>query len=124
MTAYLTLEEALRIANGVLGAQPEVRDIGLLDSALARPQTTLFGADAYETVYQKAAALLQSIVRNHPLVDGNKRLGFTCTAVFLHVNGHPLSLDDETEAYDLVIAVSTGVASEIDGIAAALEHSR
>lgn len=119
MTVYLSFEDSLRVAHEVLEARPEFRDVGLLESALARPRTTVFGADAYEAPHQKAAALLQSIVRNHPLVDGNKRLGFACATVFLHVNGHPLTLDDDNEAYDLVIAVATGRLSEVDEIARA-----
>lgn len=120
MTLYLTIEEALAFAARVTGAPAEVRDLGLIESALARPRTTVFGEDAYPTLDLKAAALLQSLVGNHGLVDGNKRLAFTCTAVFLSINGHPLELDDVHEAYDLVIAVATGELSELDDIAAAL----
>lgn len=120
MTLYLTIEEALHIATRVMGAPAEVRDLGLIESALARPQATAFGEDAYPTLDLKAAALLQSLVGNHGLVDGNKRLSLACTSVFLTINDHPLELDDATEAYDLVIAVATGVLSEIGEIAEAL----
>lgn len=122
MTIYLTIEDALKIAEAVVGAPPEIRDLGMIDSALARPQASAFGEDAYPTLDLKAAAMLQSLVGNHGLVDGNKRLGLACTSVFLTLNGAPLDLDDETEAYDLVIAVATGELKEVSEIAAALRH--
>lgn len=119
MTFFLTIEEALEIIAVATGAEPQVRDLGLLDSALARPRSTVFGADAYPELEQKAAALLQSLVGNHALADGNKRAGFACTSVFLYVNGHPLELDEDT-AYDVVVAVAAGELSTVDEIAAAL----
>lgn len=120
MTRYVTLEEALRIAEAVIGAEPLIRDLGLIDSALSRPQSSLFGQDAYPSLDEKAAAMLQSLALNHGLVDGNKRMAFACTSVFLTLNGASLELDDQTEAYDLVIAVVAGEMSEISDIAAAL----
>ncbi len=122
MTIYLTIEDALKIAEAVTGGPPEIRDLGMIDSAMARPQASAFGEDAYTTIDTKAAALLQSLVCNHGLVDGNKRMGFACTSVFLTLNVAPLSLDDRTEAYDLVIAVATGEFREIADIAAALRR--
>lgn len=122
MTVYLTIEDALKIAEAVIGAPPEIRDLGMIDSALARPHASAFGEDAYPTLDLKAAAMLQSLVGNHGLVDGNKRLGMTCTSVFLTLNVAPLDLDDETEAYDLVIAVATHDLKEIADIAAALRR--
>lgn len=122
MTLFLTIEEALQIAERVTRATPLVRDLGLIESALARPQTSVFGEDAYPSLDEKAAALLQSLVLNHGLVDGNKRLGFACTSIFLTLNGAPLDLDDDHEAYDLTIAVATGELSEITHIAAALRR--
>lgn len=121
MTVFLDLEDALRIGEAVLGAAPQVRDLGMIESAIARPRTSLFGEDAYPSVHDKAAAMLQSLVKNHGLIDGNKSLGFACTAVFLHVNGAPLTLSDDGAAYDLVMAVATGELQEISEIAAALE---
>lgn len=121
MTFFLTTEEALRIGQAVTGAPLEVRDIGLLEAALARPRASVFGVDAYPTHDEKAAALLQSLVGNHALVDGNKRLGFACTSVFLTANGHPLSLT-EHEAYDLVIDVARGTVSDVAEIAARLRR--
>ncbi|WP_375001593.1 type II toxin-antitoxin system death-on-curing family toxin [Aeromicrobium sp. CTD01-1L150] len=120
MTRFLTLEEALRVAETVIGETPAVRDIGLLESALARPQASLFGDDAYPTLEEKAAAMLQSLVLNHALIDGNKRLGFACTSVFLTLNGAPLALDDESQAYDLVMVVATSELTEVADIASRL----
>lgn len=122
MTRFLTLREALRIAEAVTGETPLVRDVGLVESALARPRTTVFGEDAYPSLELKAAALLQSLATNHPLVDGNKRLAFACTSVFLTMNGAPLTLDDVDEAYDVVIAVATSELTELADIARALRE--
>ncbi|MET0821117.1 MAG: type II toxin-antitoxin system death-on-curing family toxin [Aeromicrobium sp.] len=108
MIAYLTLDNLLSIVD-VAGLQA-ARDVGLLDSAAQRPRTTVFGDDAYPTIDEKAAVLLESIVRNHPLIDGNKRLGWLSVFAFYGLNG--ISLDaPEDPAYDLVIAVSTGAMS-------------
>jgi death on curing protein len=119
VTTFLSLEEALAIGAAVIGGPVEVRDAGLLEAALARPRTTVFGEDAYTSLDEKAAALLHSIVSNHPLVDGNKRLGFACTAIFLRVNGASLTLDEDA-AYDLVIAVADGSLTEVPEIATRL----
>lgn len=113
---YLDLEDLLGLVRA-LGAGP-VRDPGLLDAACARPRSTVFGEDAYPTLGQKAAALLHSLVRNHALVDGNKRLGWLATAVFLDLNGRAPQLTDD-EAFDLVMSVAAG-ALDVDGIAARL----
>lgn len=121
MTFYLTTEEALAITAVATGAPVEARDLGLFESALARPRTTVFGSDAYPDLDHKAAAMLQSLVCNHALVDGNKRAGFACTAVFLHVNGQPLDLD-EGAAYDLVIAVATRTLESVSDTAEALRN--
>lgn len=115
---YLELSDLLAAARFSVGSPPEVRDWGLLESAVARPRASVFGEDAYPTVWEKAAALLHSLVRNHALVDGNKRLGITAAALLLHRNGIALSLVED-EAYDLVIAVAEGRA-DVPDIAAAL----
>ena len=104
---YLTLPEQLNLAKR-LGAE-EVRDYGLLDSALARPQSSVFGQDAYPDVWEKAAALMESLARNHALVDGNKRIAWYATWVFLHMNGHPLDAEfDVDEAETFVLDVCQG----------------
>ena len=79
-------------------------------------QTTAFGDDAYPDIWTKAAALLQSIVKNHALVDGNKRLGWLSTAVFLQVNRIEISRANNDDVYDLVIEVAAGQPS-VDEIA-------
>lgn len=120
---FLDLESLLHIATRTLGTDPVVRDYGLLESALARPQASAFGEDAYPTIQQKAASLLHSLARNHALVDGNKRLALAATIAFLGINGIRLTLTND-EAYDLVIAVATGTLDDVPSIAAALDaHS-
>ena len=104
---YLDLEDVLSLARTLLGDPPPVRDIGLLGSAVARPQTSVFGEDAYPDVFSKAAALLQSIVNNHPLVDGNKRLGWLATAVFLELNDVKASEATNDDVYDFAIWVAS-----------------
>ena len=105
---YLDLEDLLDLAERVLGPNAAVRDVGLLGSAVARPRATAFGADAYPDLWTKAAALLLSIVKNHALVDGNKRLGWLATAVFLHLNGIDVSSASNDDVYDLVMEVAAG----------------
>lgn len=89
----------------MLGIGP-VSDVGLLDSALARPRSSAFGEDAYPTATLKSAALLHSIVNNHALVDGNKRLGWLATVVFLDLNGLYPDLSD-TDAFELVWEIAS-----------------
>ena len=104
---FLTAEELLHVARRAIGAEPEIRDLGLLSSAAARPQATAFGHDAYPDLPAKAAALLHSLVTNHPLVDGNKRLGLAGTIAFLGMNGMRLDLTED-DAYDLIVDVASG----------------
>jgi death-on-curing protein len=104
---HLTVEDLVAIAEEVLGA-PAVRDIGLLDSAAHRPQASAFGQDAYSTIHEKAAALLEAVVRNHALVDGNKRLGWAAAVVFYDLNGLDLDPPSVGEAVELVVAVAGG----------------
>jgi len=118
-TRLLTLEELLHVGRRTVGAL-EVRDIGLLESAVARPRTTVFGDDAYPTLHLKAAAMLHSVLRNHALVDGNKRLGLAGLIAVLGLNGERLTLDND-EAYDLIIAVATGELDEVAAIAQVLD---
>ena len=104
---YLDLDDVLALAEEYFGSPPPIRDIGLLGSALARPQTTVFGEDAYPSIWLKAAALLDSVVNNHALVDGNKRLGWLTTATFLELNGEPVSMATNDDVYALVIEVAS-----------------
>jgi death-on-curing protein len=103
---FLDLDDLVELARSLLGDPPPIRDIGLLGSAAARPQTTAFGEDAYPDLITKAAALLQSIVNNHALVDGNKRLGWLATAVFLELNGIKASHASNDDVYDLVVWIA------------------
>ncbi|HEX8134062.1 MAG TPA: type II toxin-antitoxin system death-on-curing family toxin [Actinomycetes bacterium] len=104
---YLTVEDLLVVADLVIDA-PVVRDIGLLDSAAHRPQASAFGEDAYPTVHEKAAALLEAVARNHALVDGNKRLAWAATAVLYDLNGFALEPPTAGEAVELMVAVAGG----------------
>lgn len=117
MTRYLSVDDLLVLCDE-LGAL-QIRDVGLLESAAHRPSATVFGDDAYPGLHVKAAALLQSLVRNHSLIDGNKRLSWVATYVFYAINGLRLRAPED-EAYDLVIDAATG-AADIDRIAGFLE---
>ena len=108
MIEYLSLEDVLTLVDD-LGVGP-LRDVGLLDSAVHRPRVTVFGRDAYSGLDTKAAVLLESVGRNHALVDGNKRLGWLAVVVFYGLNDIALDAPDDA-AYDLVIAVASGAAS-------------
>jgi death-on-curing protein len=116
VTLYLDLDTALLIAARATGAQPHVADYGLLESALARAQATILGADAYPTLHGKAAALLHSLAKNHCLVDGNKRLAWLATVVFCHINGQYVDAPDD-DAYDFVMSVADGSLGDIAVIA-------
>ncbi len=89
-TFFPTLAEALYLHDRLIetfGGAAGVRDLGLLESALARPRSGY-----YTTLAEQAAALLQSLSQNHPFVDGNKRVAFALTAVFLRANGYRLGV--------------------------------
>ena len=103
MTTYIELDEALRVIHR-LGFY--VKDAGLLDSALQRPRTVLFGEDAYESLQLKAAAMAHSLVKNRALVDGNKRTTWTLMVAFLAVNDfkHNFSAD---EGMEFILALAT-----------------
>jgi death-on-curing protein len=116
---YLSLEDLLRIADSAVEGDVVVRDIGLLESALGRPRATVFGADAYPSLHLKAAALLHSLARNRALVDGNTRLAWAATAVFLGINGHRV-VSGQDDVVDLVLAVAAGTLDDLEKIAAQL----
>lgn len=105
MTRFLQTEDLLILADD-LGVGP-VRDLGLLASSAARPQTSLYGVEAYQSLDEKAAALLDSIVRNHPLIDGNKPLGWLAMVVFYGINDVTIDAPDDP-AYDLMIEIASG----------------
>lgn len=118
---FLTLDELLGITARVIDGEVALRDAGLLESAAARPQTTVFGADAYPDLHSKTAALLISICKNRALVDENKRLALAAAIVMLGINGWVLTLTND-EAYDLVIAISSGELDEVDEVADRLRN--
>lgn len=103
---YLDVDDLVALAVSLLGEPPPIRDLGLLAAAAARPQASAFGDDAYPDLVTKAAALLHSIVKNHPLVDGNKRLGWLACAVFLDINGVDPTRASNDEVFELVMHVA------------------
>lgn len=113
---YLTAPDLLWIAEQFLDGAVEVRDPGLLDSAVTRPAASMMGVEAYPTIDLKAAALLDSTVNNHALLDGNKRLGLIAVATFYEVNGFYFDppLDD---VYELVMAAADGSQRDVAKIA-------
>ncbi|MGW7435806.1 type II toxin-antitoxin system death-on-curing family toxin [Streptomyces sp. NPDC054849] len=115
---YLTVQEALDLAElAMAGQQVAVRDLGLLSSAVHRPRSQMFGVEAYTDLFEKAGALLQSLAVNHPLVDGNKRMAWMCTVVFLDFNGTEMIDVDQDESYKLVIEVATGGLEDVAQLA-------
>lgn len=123
MTRHLTVEQTLRIARAAVGGPVQVRDIGLLEAAVHRPRARVLGQDAYPDLLTKAAALLHSLARNPPLVDGNKRLAWLATYVLCAKNGVELDADDDA-AYELVVSVASGATDDVDEIAAVLATFR
>ncbi|HEU4667591.1 Fic family protein [Pseudarthrobacter sp. CC4] len=117
MTAYLDIEDALQVVDRY---GFHIRDVGLLASALVRPATTVLGAEAYPELVVKAAALLESVARFRPLVDGNKRTAWTLMVLLLWINGHRHDFTTD-EGFDLVVGVAAGA---IDLPNAAAEISR
>jgi death-on-curing protein len=107
-SAYaLEMADLLLIAREGTGQEVGVRDEGLLLSALDRPFAAMFGHEAYPTIFEKAAALLHSLARNHALVDGNKRTAWVACSVFLEANGWSV-IADKQWIVDLVLSVATG----------------
>ncbi len=118
---YLDLDDLLHIAERALGHTAQVRDYGLLESALARPRATAFGEDAYPDIHHKAAALLHSLATNHALIDGSKRLALAATLAFYGTNGLRLTITND-EAYTLVMRVAAGQQSDITQSATLLDQ--
>ncbi|WP_433221854.1 type II toxin-antitoxin system death-on-curing family toxin [Microtetraspora malaysiensis] len=116
MTAFPTTADILALAGVVLPAV-EIREGGLLDAAVLRPRTSVLREDAYPGLWEKAAALMHSIVLGHPLVDGNKRLGWASAVAFLEDNGEILEYHDVDVAEDLVIALAKGELDDIPDLA-------
>ena len=108
MTEYLDRDDVLVANAAAVGVELRVADYGLLDAAVARPQATAFGVDAYPDRFTKAAALLQSLARNHALVDGNKRTAWAAAWTFLYINGVELNPDFDVDDAEISMnAVAT-----------------
>ena len=116
---YLELEDLLAASELFLGHESEVRDYGLLESALARPRATIFGLDAYPTLDDQAAALLLSLVLNHALVDGNKRLGWFGVVAFYELNGRTVRIVDDAP-FATILAIARGELIDVPALAAIL----
>jgi death on curing protein len=109
VTDYLDLDDVLTAAVAAIApAEVRIRDIGLLESAIARPQASVFGQDAYPDLHTNAAALLESLARNHALIDGNKRLAWTAMRLFLGLNGDDVRAPSPGAGDDFVRAVAQG----------------
>jgi death-on-curing protein len=121
---YLDREDVLTAGAAALGAHPVVRDFGLLDAAVARPRSSVFGIDSYPELFVKAAALLHSLACNHALLDGNKRTAWASAWLFLGVNGVSLAAGfDVDDAESLMIGVAVGEI-DVDPLAARLRAFR
>jgi death-on-curing protein len=118
VTAYLHIEDALQIVDRY---GFHIRDVGLLASALARPATTVMGAEAYPELAVKAAALLESVARFHPLIDGNKRTAWTLMVLLLWINGYRHAFTTD-EGFDLVVGVAAGTIDLLDSAAEISRH--
>ena len=119
MTVYLSLEQVLelhRLEIRRFGGSAGLRERGGLEAALARPQMTFGGEDLYPDVESKAAAVMHSLVMNHPFVDGNKRTGAAVAELFLNLNGVELEADDD----DLVVVTLTVARGELNAEALAI----
>ena len=105
---YLNINQVLAIHSEVIeqaGGSRGIRDIGLVDSAVARPQATFGGKDLYPDIFSKAACLGHSFIRNHPFVDGNKRTGYMSMRLFLNINGYDIKAHED-EKYKFVIEIA------------------
>lgn len=118
LTRYLTCDNVQMLNEHFVGPDM-LRDFGLLDSAVMRPQASAFGEDAYPTLHEKAAALLHALARNHPFIDANKRTAWAATSVFYQINGYELSVEDGA-VVALVVDVAEGQL-DVPNIAATLK---
>ncbi|WP_306368808.1 type II toxin-antitoxin system death-on-curing family toxin [Nocardiopsis sp. CC223A] len=114
---YLTREDLLALVEDNLPPSVTLRDPGQLHTAVLRPQASAFREDAYPDLWEKAAALMQSVLIGHPLSDGNKRLAWLSAKAFLRYNRQSFPPVDTAAAYDLVIAVTTGALEDIPAVA-------
>lgn len=121
---HLDVEDLLTAAGHAAGGPVDVRDFGLLTAALARPRATVFGQDAYPDLYTKAAALLHSLVRNHALIDGNKRAAWAGAWVFLEVNGEHLGDPLDVDAAEQLVLDAAKGTIDVNELAVGLREFR
>ena len=124
-TMFLTLDEVLALHAASIerfGGTLGIRNSGLLESALAMPETTAFGEDLHPTLQEKAAAYLFHLVKNHAFVDGNKRVGLVVCLAFLRLNGVRIEATDD-ELVELVLGTASGDRSKADVAVFLREHS-
>jgi death on curing protein len=119
---FLTIDELYQIAERVNGTADSVADHGLLAAAVARPQATVFGEDAYPGIAAKAAAVMSSVVSNHALIDGNKRAGTLTLTTFYLINGCHLAVPTPDDLIGLVMGVAEGTMRDVAQIAALLSR--
>jgi death-on-curing protein len=119
VTEHLDVDDLLAAAEAALGRPPKVRDIGILEAAVARTRATVYGEDAYPGVHEKAAALLHSIVTGHALIDGNKRLGWVSVRLFYRLNDLDLRAPVD-DAFELVASIADGTLRDVPEIATRL----
>lgn len=122
-TKFLTLKQVLRLHDQSIhrfGGSHGMRDQGALESALAQPEMGFGGTYVHESIYDKAAAYIFHVVKNHPFVDGNKRTGFGCADVFLRINGHPLLPEHKESLAQLILDVAESKPLSKQDIASAL----
>lgn len=115
----LDLDDLLDLALRLLGPAPPLRDVGLLGAAAARPLVALQGEDVYSDVWAKAAALLQSLLRDRPLLEGNNGLAWLATATFLELNGEAVADAANDDVYHLVMTAAAGD-DDLEALSAAL----
>ena len=123
MICYLSPEQVLFLHNRLIqetGGAHGIRDLSMLLSALGRPQASFGGNDLYAEIFSKGAALLDSLVRNHPFVDGNKRTAITATTLFLSLNGYFLIVENDEMVRFTLLCAQSGV--ELEEIAAWLQR--
>ena len=101
---YLDVDEVIRLHGREVGEGVGLRDKNLLEGAVERPRQSAFGDDAYPTIESKAAALFESLVRNHPFIDGNKRIGVLASFVFLEINGFKVEATND-EVVETVLSL-------------------
>lgn len=116
---YLEVGDLLAAARALLRAEPVVRDWGALDSAVHRHRASMFGEEVYPSLDLKAAALMLSVVQNHALVDGNKRLGLVAVVVFYGMNGVALHAPHD-DVYELTMAIADGSTHDVTYVAECL----